>query len=829
MKKTILLFAFLLVVSFAYSQTATDVDPSFLIGNSFNRSAPAKINIIQPDGKIIVAGDFIQYNDFNSAGIIRLNADGTRDTTFNIGTGIAGIGSVVLLNNGKIMVGGSFTIVNGVARNKIVRLNTDGSVDNTFNIGTGFSAYSPLLNFAEQLDGKIIVSGIFNSYNGTTVNNLIRLNIDGSLDNTFATVGTGFDNYTSKTLIQPDGKIIVIGSFGAYNGVIKNSCARLNTNGTLDSTFITGAGFTGGIRDLKPQTDGKIVFVGQFIAFNGVTKNNALRLNADGTIDNSFTSTTGADLMGLEIQTDGKIIVYGNFNVINGSPLVRLARLNADGTVDNTLNINLSNQNAEAINSVGIQSDGKLILGGIFDHQNNAINQSLNRYSSTGGLDVSFNVNKSRFTTSNNQAKLLKQTDGKILVMGDFDTYFGILSNGIIRLNTDGTKDNSFVTGKGFAPTSVSAIAQQQDGKLVVVGSFYTYNNTTSKSIIRLNIDGSVDSSFVVGTGFDSSCFAIAIQPDGKILVGGYFDTYKNLAVKRIFRLNTDGSVDNTFSFTPSFVPLIFTIVLQPDGKILFNDIFTKSIYRLNTNGSLDTSFLVTSTSFDNNAFTIKLQTDGKILLGGLFTTFNTVAAKNVLRLNADGSRDNTFNVGSGPGSINSVSILCIEVQSDGKIFVGGIFDTFDGNNSKNLVRLLPTGGYDSTFNINLGFDSNVAAVVIQTDEKLVVGGYFNFYNTTEAKSIIRLNGNSVLSNNSFFNDKNIAVYPNPATNNVTISTTENLQSIAIYDILGKQIFTKTSNNSSETIDVSSFDNGVYFARILSENSVLSTIKIIKK
>ena len=777
-----------------------------------------------------MAGDFAQFNDFNSSGIVRLNADGTRDTSFNIGTGIPGIiWSVVLLNNGKIMVGGTFVTVNGAASSKIVRLNSNGSIDTTFNIGTGFSGYNPLLNFVEQTDGKIIVSGTFNAYNGATVNNLIRLNVDGSIDNSFATAGTGFDNVTSKVLIQPDGKLVVIGYFTAYNGTTRNYCARLNANGTLDNTFIIGSGFDGLCKDLKSQTDGKIVFAGQFTQFNGVAKNNALRLNADGTIDNSFASPTGADLNGLEIQTDGKIVVYGNFNFINGTPLVRLARLNINGTLDNTLNINLSNQNAEAIFSVGIQTDGKLILGGGFDNQNNAINKSLNRYSNTGVLDTSFNVNKSRFTYLFSQAKLLKQTDGKIVVTGDFDTYFGILENRIIRLNTDGTRDNTFVTGKGFE-SGIGAIAQQQDGKLVVVGGFTSYNSIISKLIIRLNTDGSVDTTFNIGTGLDSDGYAVAIQPNGKILIGGYFNTYKGLAVKRMIRLNADGSIDNTFSFGPTFVPLVAKIVLQPDGKILFNDFFTKSIYRLNSNGTLDTSFLVTSTSFNNIPSTIKLQPDGKILVAGLFTTFNTVTANYALRLNADGSRDNTFDVGAGPslpaGSFNGISTQCLEIESDGKIIVGGSFDTFNGNNSKNLVRLLPNGSFDSTFNVNQGFDNIVLDVLFQTDEKLLVSGYFNFYNTIESRSIIRLNGNSVLSNNSFFDDKNISVYPNPTTNEFNIKISENLMGAkaTIYNILGQKVNQFTFDVLTTTQNL---DKGMYLIEIEKDNSKITRKLIV--
>jgi len=159
------------------------------------------MSAIQSDGKIIVGGDFTSFSGVTSNRIIRLNSGGTIDDTFTIGTGFNNsVYFVSALSNGKIMVGGAFTSYSGVTSNRIVRLNSDGTIDNTFSIGTGFNNHVLSINI--QTNGKILVSGNFTSYNGTTVRNIVRLFSDGTLDTTLNT-GTGFGSGATVTTITP--------------------------------------------------------------------------------------------------------------------------------------------------------------------------------------------------------------------------------------------------------------------------------------------------------------------------------------------------------------------------------------------------------------------------------------------------------------------------------------------------------------------------------------------------------------------------------------------------------------------------------------------------
>jgi uncharacterized delta-60 repeat protein len=301
------------------------------------------------------------------------------------------------------------------------------------------------------------------------------------------------------------------------------------------------------------------------------------------------------------------------------------------------------------------------------------------------------------------------QADGKIVLGGDFTTLKGATVNGIARLNADGTPDATFNanTGTGF-DNGVFSVAVQADGKIVLGGFFTTLNSVTGVNrIARLNADGTPDATFNAntGTGFDNSVFSVAVQTDGKIVVGGNFTTLKGATgVNRIARLNADGTPDATFNANTGtgFDNLVFSVAVQADGKIVLGGDFTtlnsvtgvNRIARLNADGTPDTAFTTnTGTGFDNIPFSVAVQTDGKIVLGGDFTTLNSVTGVNrIARLNADGTPDTAFTTNTGTGFDNSV--VSVAVQADGKIVLGGFFTTLNSVTGVNYIaRLSGSGG----------------------------------------------------------------------------------------------------------------------------------------
>lgn len=317
------------------------------------------------DGKIIVGGQFTQFNGQPANQLVRLNADGTTDTSFAAEPAPWLVGSIAEDEDGKIVFGAMNSVVK--------RLNTDGSTDTTFNMQQMANAYGDIAFVARQGD-KYIVSGVFSTFGWEAVqyHHLIRLNHDGSLDTSFA--GILFDNDATfaHAYVLADDKIMVTGQFSSLNGQVASGIVRLNADGTVDTTFNTGTGAQGIVRGFAVQPDGKYIITGSFNSFNDIPRNKVARLNSDGSVDDSFVPPTGDTVMGFTvgIEADGKIIVGGNFydsyiDFENDDSVTRyLQRFNTDGSLyEYQTGINMGNQ----IIDLQVQADGKILIGGWFE------------------------------------------------------------------------------------------------------------------------------------------------------------------------------------------------------------------------------------------------------------------------------------------------------------------------------------------------------------------------------------------------------------------------------------------------------------------------------
>lgn len=295
------------------------LDPGFDMGTGPNNFVSACA--IQPDGKLIIGGDFSTINGENHSHIARLNADGSTDQGF-IGSVSSVVESCLLQPDGKIFLAGWF---NGPAFNYLARLNADGSIDPTFDPGTGPD--DAVLDAVLQPDGKIIIGGLFSSFNGTPVDRIARLNPDGSLDNGFNTLDGADANVRAITL-QPDGRILIAGGFANYSGVLVNGFARLNADGTLDSGFNTGVE-SGAVNCSVVQPDGKIIIGGTLTTYDGAPIARIARLNVDGSLDGSFDPGDGANALinTMVMQGDGRILIGGGFTSYDGVDRNRIARI----------------------------------------------------------------------------------------------------------------------------------------------------------------------------------------------------------------------------------------------------------------------------------------------------------------------------------------------------------------------------------------------------------------------------------------------------------------------------------------------------------------------
>ncbi|WP_430405386.1 T9SS type A sorting domain-containing protein [Fluviicola sp.] len=546
------------------------IDQSFYSGNGTFGNIYS--TVLQPDGKILVGGNFSSINYASLNKVARLNSDGTLDTSFNPGTGANSfVYAMNLQTDGKILIGGSFTNIDGFAINRIARLNNDGSRDNSFNPGTGINQNN-VWNIQCQSDGKILVGGTFTSVNDSIHKGIVRFEQNGAIDTTFNPVPpTNIIIYSIHVL--SGGKIVLGGSFTSINDTPFNRIVKLNTDGTLDDMFNSGTGATNSIYAISLQADSKIIVGGVFTSLNSTYQNGVARLNYDGTLDATFNAEAGANsnISSSQIQPDGKILVGGNFTSFHGTAINRIARLNTDGTLDSTFNPG-SGANG-AVTVIVIQSDGKILIGGEFYTVNNISMPKIARLNSDGSLDASFVINTgfNDYLTS-----IALQPNGKILATGNFTSFSGVSNKRIIRLNNDGTQDLTFNVGLG-ANTAVNAIAIQPDGKILAGGSFTTINGNTCKAIVRLNADGTMDQGFNLLTmsGSVNSISSLVLQSNGQIIIGGIFSTINGVSRKNIARLNSDGTLDVSFDPGTGANTAVTNLVIQTDGRILLSGNFT--------------------------------------------------------------------------------------------------------------------------------------------------------------------------------------------------------------------------------------------------------------
>lgn len=386
----------------------------------------------------------------------------------------------------------------------------------------------------------------------------------------------------------------------------------------------------------------------------------------------------------------------------------------------------------------------------------------LSAYAADGDLDSSFNSGGSGI--SNYAAALALQSDGKILVGGNFDAYNdNSTPHQLIRLNSDGSIDASFNSGgSGFNGGEVDTISIQSNGKILVGGIFSTYNGSSvANGLVRLNADGTLDSTFNSGgSGFDgawcpAAVYKIVVLSNGKILVGGCFDTYNGSSVPNgLLRLNADGSFDSSFNSGGSGIvgQYVYQIAVLSSGKILVGSASSTyngsaasgNLFRLSSDGSYDATFNTGGSGFNNIAAAIAETQNNKIIVGGYFSQFNGSNVPTLVRLNSNGSLDDTFNNGgSGPDSF----VYAIAMLPDSTMLVTGNFGTYNGESYYFLLRLQANGNRDTSFNVGdysiYGAGTQGREFLVLEDGKVIVStGNWSIWNGNDVpKGIVRFVG----------------------------------------------------------------------------------------
>lgn len=394
----------------------------------------------------------------------------------------------------------------------------------------------------------------------------------GSLDITFDP-GPGANNAVRSVAVQPDGKILIAGAFTGYGG--NDYIARLNPDGTLDPSFNVGTNLNNNLWRIALQIDGKIIIAGDFTMYGATPRSRVARLNADGSLDGTFAPGTGADgtVYAAAVQGDGKILIGGAFNNYNATLRRYVARLNADGSLDGGFNAGIGFNILYAVDAITIQTDNQILIGGSFALGGSNNIQRLD--AATGASDATFIGTGTNAGIAGLVQEIVQEPGGNIIVAGNFTICAGSGRNRIARLLTDGTIDATFNPGTG-ANNTVYAVALQPDGKIIIGGDFGNYNATPRGRLARIDAGGNLDLGFIPpGAGVNNTVRDIALQIiNGKIILGGAFTDYGGTARNRIARLNVGvqylwtGAPGADWTLSTNWMPV--RSAPQPDDIITF-------------------------------------------------------------------------------------------------------------------------------------------------------------------------------------------------------------------------------------------------------------------
>ncbi|HEV2842434.1 MAG TPA: delta-60 repeat domain-containing protein [Chthoniobacterales bacterium] len=362
-----------------------------------------------------------------------------------------------------------------------------GNLDTTFSPGPFMD--SAVAAVVVEPSGKILIGGSFDSYNGNSAaTGIARLDPNGSVDNTFNPGGTGTDGIVREVVLQPDGKILIGGAFAHYNGQPRNGIARLHPDGALDTGFIPATGANEDVSAIRLQSNGDILVGGVFIS--GSSPGLARLHGATGALDVTFNSgavTVNARVDSIAVQSDGKIIIGGDFTAYNATPRDRVARLNADGSLDGTFTPTTTGAN-NLVFEVALEPGpppNKVIIGGAFSDYDGGTRYRLARLLPNGTLDTGFDANA---VTTANPASAVHAisvlSDGNVLIGGN---NFSNSGTRVARLLPSGALDPSFDPAPGTgADDVVLDIAVQPDGKVLIGGEFTSYSGASINRVARL-------------------------------------------------------------------------------------------------------------------------------------------------------------------------------------------------------------------------------------------------------------------------------------------------------------------------------------------------------
>lgn len=697
-----------------------------------------------PDGKIIVVGNITMVDNTITNGIVRLNPDGTLDTTFQFKKIPHGWINTIYYDQEieKIYIGGTYN-----NHNDIFRINNDGTLDDTFipNVNL-ISVYQ----INKQSNGKLII--LSNSANL----GIVRLDEDGIFDDTFIyNLGANkFSNYENKLSILSNDKIVIGGTFTTFNGEEKSNLVMLNADGSFDSDFDFGSGITdlynhSCIDNIIELDNGNLFLSGTFQTIQDKVCNGMAIILQDGSLDPSFTLDGEASLLFSQQviaikNNNGKIIVAGIDKTFKNYKIVKL---NSDGTINSSFvvgNAEKSGTSSGALNStpvLAIDSQNKLYIGASQINYNSQYSYALSK------IDADLGVFENSYDAKLSGSSIIYSSvllpDGKILIGGSFISIGYEKAAHLAMLNPDGSVDIDFQNALGSGPNKyVTGINVDNKGNYLISGPFEAFNGHYVDGLVRIYPDGTFDNSFNPNVS-TINIQDVLILPNDQIIIVGGFTAIDYISRQSVAKLNSDGSLDETFN-SANVIPsksVITSIKAQSDKFIiggLNRDNGIGILLRFDSNGNIDPNF---DNSFDLSHYQIRkieLLPDNSILASSNDT--KNLNDHPLLQFNSDG---NIIDYQSIIASFNTISEIQIIDQNN--IYVGGQFNSINNVDVRGFAKISLDGSIDPDFIYDFkAFVNyvvpNIFEIIPVSENILLLSGGFRSIDGIDVANIVKLN-----------------------------------------------------------------------------------------
>ena len=730
-------------------------DPVFSnLANYAGRIGAVAMDDSNDEGRIWVGGLFHRVNGKVHRGLVRLHPDGSVDASFDQGLGLreryghTEVFDLIPSSSGDgLIVGGRFNTVDGVEIAHFVKLSNAGRPDSEF--GKEVKLDGELLQVQQDSMGRFLLLGVFPE----NQLGLIRLNPDGSMDDSFIPFSTprygaaGFE-------VLPDDGLLVFGSPNILPGISGSSLVRLNSDGRPDLTFLPFVQMSGSIEQAVLLEDEHVVLFGDFYRVNHLPYSRVAKvpLNAGNESspvlfsdqDYPASVTEGSEWGSLVIPvkrfgpTEDSVTI--SVNVVGGDAEFGRDYILSERTIEFGPREVEKELILEVIDDGQLETEERveLMLQGTtstlgFDRATVIIRD--NEVPSL--IDYSF---KARIHPEAVPSVMEIAENGSIYVGGSRGVFSDEIVESVFRLHPDGTLDEQFQIDVELTGT-VSEISILPD-HIFVAGYFHAAEDEEFRveHLARLHLDGSVDRSFDSGTGSDGSVNAI-LPIDGGLLVGGDFSRFNNKRVGPLVKILSDGSVDPDFESDLGSQPNLISLGQQQSGGVIVGGRFDRLhdrdmsyLARLHPDGSLDSEWV---SMVNGPVHHLQVAANDSIYISGSFGSVDGQERPGLARLHSDGSLDRGFVPDDGIRNIHQMRL-----REDGTLIVVGSFDQYEGVQVPGIIGLDTKGRVSDTFNSLLGVPPWSLAIqnfVVDQEGRLIASGYVTGEEGTNYSSVVRL------------------------------------------------------------------------------------------